>query len=167
MPANMRMIIMLVVLSIFPIVANAQKVFMVFNASTGNPEELTLIDSNGVKIGYSNFYNKSGVLTMSLMYKNGVPDGKWSRYDEKTGKLMESFIYVNGKLNGERCFWDESGNVTKSVVYKNGIRVNYPQTENLWALEVSPSNTEDGSFRFIKSRPAQSYVEYCDDYTSA
>ena len=147
----MRTIIALVFLMTFPICANAQKVYMVFNASTGNPEELTLVDSNGVKIGYSNFYNKAGVLTMSLMYNNGIPNGQWSKYDEKTGKIKESFTYVNGKLNGERCQWDESGKVINRVVYKNGIRVNYPQSDNLWSLHVGPSNIEDNSLQLLSA----------------
>ncbi len=126
-------------LTVFATATNAQKVFMVFNATSGSPEELTLVDSNGVKIGYSNFYNKSGILTMSLMYKNGVPNGQWAKYDDKTGKIKESFIYVNGKLNGARCYYDESGKIIQRIIYKNGMRVNFPPAENLWALEgVTP-----------------------------
>jgi hypothetical protein len=132
---NIKTLVFIVLLTVFAIVTNAQKVFMVFNATTGSPEELTLVDSNGVKIGYSNFYNRAGVLTMSLMYKNGVPNGQWSKYDDKTGKIKESFIYVDGKLHGERCYYDETGKITHQIIYKHGMRVNFPPSENLWALQ--------------------------------
>ena len=129
-------ILMLTVISIF---ANAQKISMVFSAS-GIPIELTLVDSNGVRIGYSNFYNETGTLVMSLMYKNGVPNGQWARYDNKTGKLKETFVYVNGKLNGVHCWYDESGKIIKDIAYNNGVRVNNTQTENQLALQSSTSN---------------------------
>jgi len=102
---------------------------MVFNVTTGVPVELTLVDSNGVKIGYSNFYNKAGILIMSLMYKNGVPNGQWTRYDDKTGKIKESFIYENGKLNGDRCFYNEYGRISRSIAYKEGVKVTFPQAQ--------------------------------------
>lgn len=111
---------------------------MAFNGS-GVPEELTLVDSNGVKIGYSNYYNNSGMLVMSLNYKNGVPNGQWTKYDDKTGKVRETFVYVNGKLNGEHLWYDGTGKVINSVVFKNGVRINFPQAENLWTLQsVAP-----------------------------
>jgi hypothetical protein len=150
----------------FPILMNAQKVFISFNLTTGVPEELTLVDSNGVKIGYSNFYNSMGILTMSLMYKNGVPDGQWTRYDEKTGIIKESFTYVNGKLNGEKCIYDACGRITKSIVYSDGIRLNFRQTENLWALEVVAPPDASSSFRFVSVCPTQSYINDCAVYTT-
>ena len=145
---------------------NAQKVFMVFNVTTGVPQELTLVDSNGVKIGYSNFYNSKGILTMSLMYENGVPNGQWTRYDDKTGKLKESFTYLNGKLNGERCLYDENGKITKSIAYIDGVRIAFPQNEILWALEfVAPADAA-GSFRFMSVSPVQGYADYCAVHTT-
>jgi hypothetical protein len=164
-PPYLKAIFFVLLLTMFSMVTKAQKVFMVFNGS-GVPEELTLVDSNGVKIGYSNFYNKSGILTMSLMYKNGVPNGQWSRYDDKTGKIKESFVYVNGKLNGERCWFDESGNVIQRVMYNNGIRINFPKAENLWALEVVTPTTVGNAFRFVSISPAQSYINYASVYPS-
>lgn len=133
---------------------SGQKVQMVFNGS-GTPEELTLVDSNGVKIGYSNFYNKSGLLIMSLNYKNGVANGQWSRYDDKTGKIKESFTYLNGKLNGEHIWYNELGAVIKNVVYKNGIRV-VPSAQNIWALEVSPENVISNSLLTFSVSPSLS-----------
>ena len=153
----MRKITTIILLTMLPILMNAQKIFMVFNITTGVPQELTLVDSNGVKIGYSNFYNSKGILTMSLMYENGIPNGQWSRYDDKTGKIKESFIYVNGKLNGERCLYDEYGRITKTIAYRDGVRVVFPQNDNMWALEfVSPA--EASSFRFISVCPTQTYA---------
>lgn len=156
----MKRITVIFLMTVFAIFTQAQKVYMVFN-SGGTPEELTLVDSNGVKIGYSNFYSKTGTLTMSLMYKNGVPNGQWTRYDEQTGKLKESFTYVNGKLNGEHFWYDESGNILKCIVHKNGIRINNLQAENLWALEVVPQVDATSSFRFMSVSPTQSFVNYC------
>ncbi len=131
----MNKIITILLLISLPIFNYAQKLSVVFNAG-GVPEELTLVDSNGVRAGYSNIYNSRGILTMSLMYKNGVPNGQWSKYNENTGKLQESFTYVNGKLNGEHIWWDESGKVIKCIVFKNGVRINYPKAESLWALNL-------------------------------
>jgi hypothetical protein len=162
----MNKLITILLLTLFPIFMNAQKVFIVFNITTGVPEELTLVDSNGVKIGYSNFYNSKGILTMSLMYKNGVPNGQWTRYDEKTGILKESFTYVNGKLNGAKCIYDAAGTITKSIVYADGIRLNFQQTEKLWALEVVAPPDAGSSFRFVSVCPAQSYINDCAVYTT-
>lgn len=142
---------------IFPMLSIGQKVQMVFNGS-GVPEELTLVDSNGVRIGYSNVYNKSGILVMSLMYKNGVPNGQWSRYDDKTGKIKESFNYVNGKLNGEHIWYNENGGIIKSVIYNNGTRVATP-AQNIWALEVSHENAINHSLPVINTSPSLSYFD--------
>jgi hypothetical protein len=150
-------------LSVFSMCASAQKVQIAFHAG-GVPEEVTLLDSNNTRIGYSNIYNTAGVLTMSLMYKNGVPDGQWSRYDDKTGRMKESFNYVNGKLHGEHVWYDESGKIIKTVVFNNGVRVNYPKADNLWTLEVSPA-TETGSFRVMGACPTESYENYCTTNT--
>ena len=114
---NMKTIITIFILTMFPLIISAQKTFMVFNVTTGVPVELTLVDSNGVKIGYSNFYNKAGILIMSLMYKNGVPNGQWTRYDDKTGKIKESFIY------------NEYGRISRSIAYKEGVKVTFPQAQ--------------------------------------
>jgi hypothetical protein len=162
----MNKIITFLLLTLFPILLNAQKVFIVFNLTTGVPEELTLVDSNGVKIGYSNFYNSKGILTMSLMYKNGVPDGQWTRYDDKTGIIKESFTYVNGKLNGAKCIYDADGRIAKTIVYADGIRLNFRQTENLWALEVVAPPDAGCLFRFVSVCPAQSYISDCAVYTT-
>jgi len=142
-------IITLLVVALISTLASAQKVQMVFNAN-GVPEEMTLVDDNGVRIGYSNIYNASGILVMALNYSNGVPNGVWSRYDDKTGKIRESFTYVNGKLNGERFWYDESGAIIRSVVYQNGLRIN-THADSFWALEVTPdfkSGTQLTDYKF-------------------
>ncbi len=162
----MKKVLAVFLLLLLPILLNAQKVYIVFNVSTGVPEELTLVDSNGVKIGYSNFYNSKGILTMSLMYKNGVPNGQWTRYDEKTGIIKESFTYADGKLNGEKRVYDAGGRITKSIAYENGIRLDFRQTENLWALEVVAPPDAGSSFRFVSVCPAQSYINDCAVYTT-
>lgn len=112
---NTLFIFLLLVIFKFTI---AQKILISFN-NCGFPEEISLVDSNGIKIGYSNFYNNQGILIMSLMYKNGVPNGQWSRFDDKTGKIKETFYYVNGKLKGEHNWFNDFGIVIKKKYYNH------------------------------------------------
>ena len=143
---NIKLVVISCLLTIIPLFTNAQKVLVVFHAG-GIPAEVTLVDSNGVRIGYSNFYNSAGILTMSLMYKNGVPNGQWTRYDDKTGQLKESFTYINGKLEGEHCWFDDFGKIAKNIVHVNGTRVN-PVGENIWAIETGPTMDANNLLRF-------------------
>lgn len=111
--------LILIFILFFALNSNAQKILIVFDNLL--PTEISLVDSNDIKIGYSNYYDK-GILILSMMYKNGKPNGQWSKYDT-VGRLRESFNYLNGKLIGEHRWYNESGDIIKISIHNKPCEI--------------------------------------------
>ena len=52
---------------------------------------------------------------------NGKAEGEVIEYYE-SGTIKEKAYFINDKQEGEHLFYDEKGNLTKTEIYKNGIK---------------------------------------------
>ena len=91
---------------------------------------------NGLGQGEYIWYYEEGSIKQKAFYKDdkieGIvtsfyPGGKIAQTvnhvnGKREGELKEKRFYVNGKEEGKSLFYDEKGNLTKTEIYKNGIK---------------------------------------------
>ena len=61
------------------------------------------------------------VIRRKTQFKNGVRQGQWQCFDENA-KLIETRVYVDGKLNGKTTLFQEKLNVYTSITYKDDLK---------------------------------------------
>ena len=66
-------------------------------------------------------YYPSGKLLQTEKYVNGKEEGEVIEYYE-SGAIKEKAHFINDKQEGEHLYYDEKGNLTKTEIYKNGIK---------------------------------------------
>lgn len=68
-------------------------------------------------------------------YKMGVLDGKYSEYNDRTGKLLKEMNYKNGKLDGQFKQYNDKEEIVLEYQYKDG--------EKISGGIVNPGNSEN------------------------
>ena len=71
-------------------------------------------------LGVANYPN-SRVCSAIQVNDLGEYDGERKEYYE-SGKIKEKRFYINDKEEGKSLFYDEKGNLTKTEIYKNGVK---------------------------------------------
>jgi antitoxin component YwqK of YwqJK toxin-antitoxin module len=75
----------------------------------------------GLLHGVEIFFRKPGVIWLSIMYSNGVFNGKVSKYFYKNGNLMNECEYIKGIKQGSDITYYRSGKMWMEVRYVNGL----------------------------------------------
>ena len=86
----------------------------------GNKEEEVFV-INELFDGDAFAYYPSGKLLQTEKYVNGKEEGEVIEYYE-SGAIKEKAHFINDKQEGEHLYYDEKGNLTKTEIYKNGIK---------------------------------------------
>ena len=76
---------------------------------------------NGKREGDLFIYYPSGKLRQTEKFINGKAEGEVIQYYESSA-IKEKAYFINGKQEKEHFFYDEKGNLTKTEIYKNGIK---------------------------------------------
>ena len=64
-------------------------------------------------------HKRTGKKKLEGQYRNGMKDGKWTRY-RQDGKKREKGTYNNGKMVGTWIRWDISGQKMEEAEHKDG-----------------------------------------------
>ena len=99
------------------------RTFYITGELEGEGNFITLSYSHDKKskfTGEYTHYHKSGKVSQTCFYKNGLLDGAYKTYDENGNITMEC-NYSKGELNGEYITYFENGNPSMKCNYKNGI----------------------------------------------
>ena len=64
---------------------------------------------------------KVSKLLQKRSFINGKAEGELIEYYEN-GVIKEKAYFINNKLEKEHLFYDKNGNLTKTEIYKNGIK---------------------------------------------
>lgn len=73
----------------------------------------------GEKHGKQIYFSKKGDTTLIEYYKNGILDGKKSKYYPKS-KIKEEINYKNGLMDGEFLYYNQEGKTLEKLNYKEG-----------------------------------------------
>ncbi len=132
-----------------------------------------------VKNGYAMYWTDEGTLTSEGNYKDNQRVGRWSTYSRKTGNLTSegsyknnkrseiwinfknnnpssSYVYFNGKKEGEFIQFDSLGAVSNKGIYKNDTI--YSQTKIVKPMEVD-STEQMPMFKSEKCEDISNYQE--------
>lgn len=64
---------------------------------------------------------KVSKLLQKRSFINGKAEGEFIEYYENS-VIKEKAYFINNKLEKEHLFYDKNGNLTKTEIYKNGIK---------------------------------------------
>lgn len=67
------------------------------------------------------YFNDTGKKVSIESFKNGVPHGKWEKYDPKTEILLDEKTYVNGKKHGPWKTYYTTGQLRYELMYNNDL----------------------------------------------
>lgn len=99
---------------------------------------------------YSSLNNKLYASGYYSSLSNYILEGKFTYYNENTGKVESTYNYINDTLNGEKTMYDSTGKIKYIEQYKNNILngdCKYFYTNgNIRRLE----NYKDGNLTFGK-----------------
>lgn len=67
------------------------------------------------------YYNDAGKKISTESFKNGVPNGKWEKFDSKTETLLDERNFLNGKKHGLWKTFYTTGQLRYEMVYKEDV----------------------------------------------
>ncbi len=67
------------------------------------------------------YFNDTGKKVSMESFKNGVPHGKWEKYDPKTEILLDEKTFVNGKKHGPWKTYYTTGQLRYELMYQNDL----------------------------------------------
>ena len=132
-----------------------------------------------VKNGYAMYWSEQGTLTSEGNYKDDKRIGKWSNYSRNTGDLVSegsyennkrskiwinfknkqprsSYVYLDGKREGEFIVFDSLGTIANKGIYKSDTI--FSQTKIAVPLKVD-SDEKMPMFKSEKCEELSSYQE--------
>jgi antitoxin component YwqK of YwqJK toxin-antitoxin module len=77
----------------------------------------------GLADGAVAFFYEGGIKKEEGAFLNGNRDGKWLKWDEKSGELISEAYYVDGKKDGDWKIWDENGVLRYEMFYDQGKKI--------------------------------------------
>ena len=106
----------------------------------------------GLRVGFSNKYYESGILSEELEYNNDMKSGKWNQFYENGAPRLKGNYYLNlrtgpymvlypkgktqvlgqfkrDRMDGKWEYYDEDGKVELEIEYVNGIAQNEDKIE--------------------------------------
>ena len=122
---------------------------------------------NGKLHGVKKVYLGNGILYQEQSYVNGIAEGVWKRYNNRTGKILYYNEFSNGKKNGlERIYHWKKGYLEQEANYvndlKEGIERHYDKSGKL-VKEIPYVNGKKNGVAKSYGRLAYIETSYNDD----